>query len=452
MRPVVTPEAMREVDAAAADRIDELIAASGWAVARAALGLLGGSGYGRRVAVVAGRGNNGADGRAAAAILARRGARITIVSAAEAPPVLRGFDLVVDAAYGTGGRAGYVAPDPGGAPVLAVDLPSGLDPLTGAADGRPPLAVATIALVALKPGLLLADGPPLAGDVEVADIGLAAPPTSIGEVIDADVTAWVPSKERTAHKWQRAVWVIGGSPGMHGAPALAAAAAARAGAGYVRRSIPGEPHGGPGPLEGVAVELPAAGWDSRALDDLGRIGAVVLGPGIGRAAHTRRAAARLARSCPVALVVDGDALHAFDAPDAIGVGRRVVLTPHDGEFAALTGAPPGTDRMAAARRLAARAHAVVLLKGPTTVVADPAGRIALCTAGDQRLATAGSGDVLSGVIGAFLARGMDPFEAAAAGAHVHGRAGARTSAQGAIAGDLPREVAVVLDDLVRDGR
>lgn len=452
MRPVVTPDAMRAVDEAAVDRLDELIAASGWAVARAALRLLGGTGYGRRVAVVAGRGNNGADGRAAARILARRGARVRIVPAAEATSSLRGFDLVIDAAYGTGGRGGYSAPDPCGAPVLAVDLPSGLDALTGVAEGRPPVAVATVALVALKPGLLLGEGPRHAGEVEVADIGLDAGPTPIGEVTDADVAEWVPPKGSDAHKWQRAVWVVGGSPGMHGAPTLAAEAAARAGASYVRRSIPGEAHGGPGPLEGVAVELPAAGWDASVLDDADRIGALVIGPGLGRAEHTRRAAARLARGCPVPTVVDGDALHAFDRPDAIGVGRKVVLTPHDGEFTALTGAPPGRNRMEAARRLAAAAHAVVLLKGPTTVVADPSGRVALCTAGDQRLATAGSGDVLSGVIAAFLARGMSPFDAAAAGAHVHGRAGALTSREGAVAGDLPPAVAAVLDDLVRHER
>lgn len=452
MRPVVTPEAMRAVDEAAVDRLDELIAASGWAVARAAIRLLGGSGYGRRVAVVAGRGNNGADGRAAATVLGRRGARVTVVAAADSPDSLGGFDLVIDAAYGTGGRAGYVAPDPCGAPVLAVDLPSGLDPLTGFADGRPPKAAATVALVALKPGLLLADGPELAGEIEVADIDLAAPPTPIGEVTDDDIGDWVRPKGSDAHKWQRAVWVVGGSPGMHGAASLAAEGAARAGASYVRRSIPGEPHGGPGPREGVAVELPAAGWDTSVLDDIDRIGALVLGPGIGRAAHTRRAAERLARSCPVPVVVDGDALHAFDRPDAIGVGRAVILTPHDGEFAALTGAPPGRDRMAAACRLAASAHAVVLLKGPTTVVADSEGRVALCTVGDQRLATAGSGDVLSGIIGALLARGVAPFEAAAAAAHVHGRAGARTSREGAVAGDLPPAVAEVLDGLVRHGR
>ena len=123
----------------------------------------------------------------------------------------------------------------------------------------------------------------------------------------------------------------------------------------------------------------------------------------------------------------------------------MVLTPHDGEYARLLGGPPGPDRIAAARRLAAASGAVALLKGPTTAVADPSGRVLLATAGTPSLATAGTGDVLSGVIGALLARGVPPLEAAALGAHVHGRAGSLGHRSGLVAGDLPELVARVMD-------
>jgi hydroxyethylthiazole kinase-like uncharacterized protein yjeF len=142
-------------------------------------------------------------------------------------------------------------------------------------------------------------------------------------------------------------------------------------------------------------------------------------------------------------VVDADGLYALGTGDEIGAVVRAgpssatVLTPHDGEFARLAGAAPGEDRMAAASALAARCGAVVLLKGATTVVADPAGNVLLATAGSPRLATAGTGDVLSGVIGAFVARGVEPHRAAALGAHVHGRAAELGLAEGLVAGDLP---------------
>ena len=137
-------------------------------------------------------------------------------------------------------------------------------------------------------------------------------------------------------------------------------------------------------------------------------------------------------------MVDGDGLRAIAADGlAFDVARPTVLTPHDGEFEALVGAPPGDDRIAAARALAAARGAVALLKGPTTVVAAPDGRVAVVRSGDQRLATAGSGDVLSGMVGAALAMGVPPFEAAAAAAHLHGRAATRGPARGLVAGDLP---------------
>ncbi|MEO6120557.1 MAG: NAD(P)H-hydrate epimerase, partial [Acidimicrobiales bacterium] len=171
MIPVLEPAELRALDAAASVTTEVLIERAGAAVARAALAQLGG-GYGRRVVVVAGQGNNGADGRAAARRLRRRGVLVLVVEAAEVPARLPACDLVVDAAYGTGFRGDYRAPDPAGAPVLAVDIPSGLDALTGQAGEGAVRAAATVTFAALKPGLLFADGPERSGTVEVADIGL----------------------------------------------------------------------------------------------------------------------------------------------------------------------------------------------------------------------------------------------------------------------------------------
>ncbi|MGH9164084.1 MAG: NAD(P)H-hydrate epimerase, partial [Acidimicrobiales bacterium] len=238
MIPVLEPAEMGTADRRSAVPTDVLVDRAGAAVARYALHLLGG-GYGRRVVVVAGKGNNGADGRSAAARLRRRGARVLVLDAADAPARLPASDLVIDAAYGTGFRGHYVAPDPGGAPVLAVDIPSGVDGLTGEADEGAVRASATLTLAALKPGLLLGGGARLAGQVEVADIGLDIGVVFAHLVEDADVAAALPVRDRLAHKWQSAVLVVAGSPGMMGAPMLVAGAALRAGAGYALVGVPG---------------------------------------------------------------------------------------------------------------------------------------------------------------------------------------------------------------------
>lgn len=456
---------MARIDAAASESIDELIGRAGAAVARTAIRMLGGT-YGRRVVIVEGQGNNGRDGAAAAAVLRRRGVSVVELDAtggdvSAEPLMLPACDLVIDAAYGTGFRGAYTAPTPSDptTPVLAVDIASGIDGRTGVASGRPVMAERTVTFAAMKPGVLLADGPRHSGTVETVDIGLDIASGGVGDpmlglVTDDDVREWVPRRATSAHKWDHAVWVVGGAPGMSGAPHLAAMGAAHSGAGYVRGSTPGASQSSPArsgtwPIETVGVELPSIGWDVPLLADLDRISAVVMGPGLGRAPSTVEAVQRVARTCRCPLVIDGDALWALDAPDAVGVGRTVVMTPHDGEFTRLQGAPPGEDRVAAAQRLAARSHATVLLKGPTTIVADPNGRVAFVTSGDDRLATAGTGDVLSGVVGAFLSRGADGFAAAAAAAHVHGRAGRRGHRVGLVASDLPPLIADVLSDLVR---
>lgn len=432
MIPVVTPEEMKAVDERAPVPTEVLVERAGAAVARAALRMLGG-GYGRRVVVVAGKGNNGADGRAAAERLRRGGARVTVIDAASAPQRLPPSDLVIDAAFGTGFRGDYEAPDPGAAPVLSVDIPSGVDGLTGQAGDGAVSATATVTFAALKPGLLLGAGPERAGPVEVADIGLDVSPARIHLVQDEDVAAYLPPRPRDAHKWRSAVFVVAGSPGMMGAPLLVSRAALRAGAGYVNLGVPGAAleHMPPG-SEVVAKALPQTGWAERVLRESERCKAMVVGPGLGRDDGTLAEVRRLLAESPVPAVVDGDALSAAEGP--LGVGA--VLTPHAGEYERLSGSPLGPDRLDAARRLSADVGAVVLLKGATTVVASPDGEVLVSVTGDPRLATAGTGDVLSGVIAAFLAQGMDSLRAAGLAAHVHGSAARLGPARGMVAGDV----------------
>jgi NAD(P)H-hydrate epimerase len=534
MIPVLTPDEVRALDAAAAEPTDVLVRRAGHAVFRAALDLLGGT-YGRRVTLLAGPGNNGSDGRVAAELLVARGVRVHTVDisrAAPPPPALGPTDLVIDAAFGTGFTGTWHPPLPvPGTPVLAVDIPSGLDGGTGLVpEGSGALrATRTVTFAALRPGHLFGRGPELCGPVTVADIGLDAAARSRAVVLtDAAVRVRLPRRDRTDHKWRAALGVVAGSPGMTGAPLLVAEAAWRAGAGMVRLGTPGGLESG---TEAVAVPLPAAGWAVDALAMLARCGSLVIGPGLGRAAATGKNVRQLLGRAGVPTVVDGDALGVLAQPlgaaetltaarrgagshdearamlkaaftgGSVPAGREAgpshapmlpgqravlqatarrlgadpravaatgradrasgsadldaavralagrtagttVLTPHDGEFARITGAAPGAARIAAARGLAAGTGTVVLLKGPTTVVASPDGWVELVTAGDERLATAGSGDVLAGVIGAFLALGVAVHDAAALGAHVHAAAAvAGGRRHGLIASDLPGLVA-----------
>lgn len=450
MIPVVTPAEMGAIDRAAPEPVEVLVGRAGGAVARAALELLGGA-YGRRVVVLAGKGNNGADGREAARRLRARGAAVTVVDALDAPPRLGSCDLVVDAAFGTGFRGTYRAPELDGDPlVLAVDIPSGVDGLTGAVAERVLAADRTVTFAALKPGLLLPPGAQLTGTIEVADIGLDTSGARAQLVGDADVASWYPRRPADAHKWQAAVWVIGGSPGLEGAAALVAGAALRAGAGYVRWSAPGGVPAIAKPLEVVTTALPEVGWAQAVLAEQHRFASIVVGNGLGVDPSTGTELRQLVAGAQVPVVVDADALTLLGDRVAEVVGPRTVLTPHDGEFARLAGAPPGPDRFAAVRELAARAGAVVLLKGPCTLVAEPTGRVLASTSGDARLATLGTGDVLAGVVGALCARGLDPFRAAALGAFLHGRAGDLGWRHGLVAGDLLEAIPAVLQQLVGD--
>lgn len=245
MIPVLTPQEMAGVDRRAPVPVQVLVGRAGAAVARRATQLLSGV-YGKEIVVVVGKGNNGADGRAAAAAMAASGARVQVLEASELAPgqALPPARLVVDAAYGTGLQRAYLPPSPGSSPVLAVDIPSGLSGSTGEVlEGGGALgAVSTVTFASLKPGLLLGSGPALSGDIEVADIGLgklAAASAKCWFIEDGDVRALVPARAREAHKWQTAVRVVAGSPGMTGAPWLASHGALRAGAGYVQLCVPG---------------------------------------------------------------------------------------------------------------------------------------------------------------------------------------------------------------------
>ena len=448
MIPIVTPEEMGAIDAAAPESVEVLIGRAGAAVARAVVDLLGGT-YGRRVVVLAGKGNNGNDGRDAARRLRRRGMRVHVIDAADLPEALPACDLVIDAAYGTGFRGEWTPPTVP-APVLAVDIPSGVDGLTGQMPGGALTAARTVTFAALKPGLLLPPGADRAGQVDVADIGLDVSGARAHVVEGADVAAWLPRRATAGHKWQAAVRVVAGSPGMTGAAHLTSAAAFRAGAGYVTLSSPGVDHDPMAPTEVVGRPLPSAGWDQAVLDDARRHGALAVGPGLGTGPEAVAAVRAVVAGWPGALVVDGDGLTALGQTVAdVTASRSVpaVLTPHEGEFARLAGGPPDDDRIAAVRSLAATSGSVVLLKGPATVVAAPDGTVLITTTGDARLATAGTGDVLTGVIAALLAGGLEPLRAAAAGAFLHGRAGAVGWRHGLVASDLLDQLPIVIDPL-----
>jgi hydroxyethylthiazole kinase-like uncharacterized protein yjeF len=446
-----------------------LVDRAGGAVARGARRLLGGT-YGRRVVIVCGKGNNGADGRVAAQRLAGWGARVARFDLTEIDRfalrrALDRADLAIDGMFGTGfrgaleGDAAVVADALNSAPcpVLAIDIPSGVDGLTGAVHGTAVEAVATVCFVALKPGLVLFPGAARAGDVEVVDIGIDPNITSLGLTEEADVAAWLPPRPPESHKWSvGAVYVVGGSQGMTGAVMLAAGAALRAGAGMVVAGLPGDAAIRASGGEVITRPLPASSSGAldedaakEVLDGLDRFRALVLGPGLGRTASTVSAVRRLVGEAPVPLVLDADGLNALDGDVDLLAARpaATIVTPHAGEYARLAGEPVGEDRVAAARRLAERAGAVVLLKGSRTVVADPTGRAAVNATGGPWLATAGTGDVLSGIVGALAAMGLPAFRAATAGAWLHGRAADVAGHEGLAAGDLIHALPTVLSRL-----
>lgn len=425
----------------------------------------------RPVVVLCGPGNNGGDGFVAAEVLRRAGWPVTVallgdraalrgdaaIAAADwpgpvepvSPTVVAGAGLVIDAVFGAGlsRPVDGVAAETLGAvrcPVVAVDVPSGVDSDTGAVRGTATPATLTVTFFRRKPGHLLVPGRFLCGEVVVADIGV---PAAVLDTIAPGAAAngpdlWraaLPAPDAAGHKFRRGHVLVWSGRRMTGAARLAARAAQRAGAGLVTIA---------GPEEAAAVHRPAVdavmvravagpAAFARLLADR-RIGPAVIGPGAGRGPMTRLIV-EAAAGAGAPLVLDADALTVF-AGDPAGLaavlaGRPAVLTPHEGEFAALFGDDPRA-KPARAREAAARLGAVVLLKGPDTVVAAPDGRVAINANAPPALATAGSGDVLAGIVGALMGQGAEAFDAACAAAWLHGEAGRRAGA-GLTAEDLP---------------
>jgi hydroxyethylthiazole kinase-like uncharacterized protein yjeF len=442
-----------------------------------------------RVAVVVGKGSNGGDGLVVARLLRESGREVDVLLLAPGeelrgdarvnferlpgpPPLpfaaesLRRADVIVDAVLGTGftgeprepARSAIQTINSAGADavVVACDVPSGVDASTGEVLGGAVCADVTVTFHAAKPGLWITPGKTHAGAVEVVDIGIpAGPPVrpSIG-LIGAEVRDGIPRRGGDSTKFAAgAVLVCGGSTGLTGAPCLACEAAMRAGAGYVTALVPAS-------LNLVfeqrlleVMSVPLADHDGAIVLDAAdvvlqrteRAGALVLGPGLGRDDGTVAMAREVARQADIALLLDADGLnaHAGRLESLADRSAPTVLTPHAGELARLLNGDSSDvaqHRLRCVRQASSRARAIVVLKGDDTIIAAPDGRAAVSRGGAPALATAGTGDVLSGVIGAYLSKRMDPFHAACAGVFVHARAGQLAARAIATEGVIARDV------------
>ena len=502
MQPVVTADEMRALDRATIEEIGlpalVLMETAGRAVADVAMQMLGSTtGH---VAVVCGPGNNGGDGFVAARVLRDRGVDAAVYLAARGDAVkgdarahlevferaggaVRMLDtaellaareadlvdaaLVIDALFGVG----LTRPIEGhmaevvrrillAGRVLAVDLPSGIETDTGRTLGIAVSAERTVTMAARKIALVSAPGFASAGAIEVAEIGIpagliAACGVGAGLVEERDVRGWLPHPQALEHKGRRGhVLVIGGSPGMRGAGRLAAGAALRAGAGLCTLAAEGELDA----PDSVMTRSLAAG--AGVGDLLAGKASIVIGPGLGTsAAAVARVREVLASKLPAVLDADALNLLAKDAVSIADAAGPVVLTPHPGEAARLLGKTVPeveADRLAAARALAAKTRAVVVLKGARTIVCNGArgsddSKPAFCAinpTGGPSLATGGSGDVLAGTIGALLAQGISAVDAARVGVYVHGAAGDQLAGvhgmRGVVSSDLPDAIASVI--------
>jgi hydroxyethylthiazole kinase-like uncharacterized protein yjeF len=458
------------------------------------------------VVVVCGKGNNGGDGLVAARLLRDVGRDVTVACIAApqefsgdarenlsrlpgAGPVqlaledrqgagrasstiLEGAAVIVDALLGTGfqadrsqaGMRGPVAEaidalNAASAPVVSVDVPSGVDASSGVVSSTAVHASVTVTFHAGKPGLWIRPGKNYAGKVETIDIGIprGAPEECAIGLIDPSVLGLLARRDGSSTKFSSGhVLVAGGSRGLTGAPRMTAQASMRAGAGYVTACVPASLQGilaSAGPPEVMTRGLPedpdgglTAEGVASVLKDAERGGALALGPGLGRSDGAVAFARSLACEVTVALVLDADGLnaHARRLPELADRRPPTVLTPHAGELGRLLELDSSqieSERLRHARTAAEQARAVVVLKGDDTLVADPAGRVAVSPGGSPALATAGSGDVLTGVIAALLAQGLEGFAAAAAGVFLHvvaGREAARRlgAAEGVVASDV----------------
>jgi NAD(P)H-hydrate epimerase len=371
--------------------------------------------------------------------------------------------LIVDALLGTGtGGAprGIVAEairliGASSAPVLAIDVPSGVDASTGEVAGLAVNAAATVSFHAAKPGLWIEPGRGHAGRVRVVEIGVPAGVAVAHRagLIANRVLEALPGRSVHSTKFTSGrVLVAGGSPGLTGAPCLAALAAARAGAGYVSVCVPERlaPVFESRLLEQMTIALAdadgahcAVGVQGLAEAASARGGALVLGPGLGRSEHVAAFVRGALEHVDLPIVLDADGLYPFSgAPEALA-GQAAVITPHEGELGRLLGRSStqiAAARLHHAREAARRADTVVVLKGDDTIVAAPDGLVAISPGATPGLATAGTGDVLAGVIGALAAIGIDPFEAAAAGVRLHALAGLRAAAARGVNGMIASDV------------
>ncbi len=455
MKPVITPEESARLDASAVDPVEMLMERAGLAVALAAVAM--GASYGSRVVVLAGPGNNGGDGYVAARYLKQRGVAVEVhalappktpvavwahQSAVEAGVRVQGLegavaaDLVIDALFGAGFRgelpnAAAVWTGTEG-PILAVDIPSGLDASTGLATGPVFDANRTVTFHALKIGHLIGRGPELSGRLEIADIGLVG---GEGDFLLCEETdAPRPVRAHHAHKWSSgSVLVVGGSAGLTGAAHLAARSALVGGAGAVTIACPAALQ----PIyAGMTAEIMTVGIGTGTrfvptdvpaiLRTAARYDVMALGPGLGPGQEGF--VAGLMEDWAGPLLVDADGINVLRSPEElVKRSNPTLITPHGGEFHRLTGVDATYQN---ARELAAQTGAVVLLKGSPTFIAGE--QLWAVTSGGAELATIGTGDVLTGLAAALWARDLDPETAGRSAAFWHGRAGSAVAQRGTV--------------------
>jgi ADP-dependent NAD(P)H-hydrate dehydratase / NAD(P)H-hydrate epimerase len=434
--PLYTADEMKAAEAG--HDVDVLMERAGSAVAETVLGLFPDA---RRIVGVCGGGANGGDGRIALRLLADAGID------AEESDDFEGADLVLDALFGTGfsgeprreAAARIERMNASRVPIVSVDVPSGVDASTGEIAGDAVRAVHTVTFHGRKVGLVLAPGRFRTGTVTIADIGLEHRETE-HRLATRDVLRLVPRRREGQNKYTAgSVLVVGGAPGYTGAACLAAEAAFRADAGYVAVAAPKESL----PVLEVrlleAVKRPI----EEALDAAGKARALAIGPGLGEG---REKLVRRLLEVDLPAVVDADGLRGLEPFER---SAPTVLTPHEGELGRLLGEESGwvaAHRLEALRRAVERFGCVVLLKGPDTLVGAPRADVLVAAPGPPSLATAGTGDVLTGILGAFLSKGLDARHAAVAAAVAQQTAAASASHQaGLVAHDVIEALPATLD-------
>jgi hydroxyethylthiazole kinase-like uncharacterized protein yjeF len=458
MRSAHTVEQIRAAEAALMAALPDgtLMQRAAAGLATSVIDLLGGA-YGRRVLLLVGSGDNGGDALYAGAMLARRGARVEVVSVADSLheaglAALRSAggrrvelsaigrsDVVLDGIVGIGGRPGLrgraaeAVRAVAGAPMVAVDVPSGVEVDTGRLDGDHVRADLTVTFGTHRVCHLVEPAASACGAVQLVEIGLRLPDAAVTALQQDDVAGLLPRPGADAQKYTRGVvGVRAGSERYPGAGVLSTAGAACGLAGMVRYA-----GGAPDAVLAAHPEVVAGA---------GRVQAWVVGSG-GDAGAADALEAALRDDVP--LVVDADALQHLHAP----LDRPVLLTPHAGELAAMLGverAEVEADQLAFVRRAASEFAATVLLKGHHTLVADPDGRVRVTTSGTPWLAVAGAGDVLGGLCGALLAAGLTPYDAGSVGAWLHGAAAAYASQGGPVSAPaVARAIPQVAADLLR---